>query len=966
MGEILLRIGKQPVCPLGPAVTKFSFWSVFVRRGRFSVAGLCISLLCLLQAGVWAQGASDSIALPDQREDFHLFVLAGQSNMAGRGQVAPMDEKVHPRVLMLNQDASWGPAVDPLHFDKPRVVGVGPGKAFAVRYAEDHPGVTVGLVPCAAGGSPLDAWTPGGYHSQTDSHPYDDAVARCQLASRDGVIKGILWHQGESDSKPAMSETYAQKLEELIARLRSDLDAQQVPFLIGQLAQFEEKPWSPSRETVNAAHQQVAKQTELAAFVPSDGLTPKSDRVHFDAASARELGQRYYAAYQFLDANTARLVLPPSANNPRNSEGDFLVLDSGRILFIYTRFTGGAGDADSADLMLRMSDDGGRSWSQRDEVVLRNEAAMNIMSVSLLRLHDGRIGLFYMRKNSLADCRPVVRFSSDQAKSWSEPVEIVSDEHVGYYVLNNDRVVQLDDGRLVVPLALHNTPESTQPDWAGQITSYQSNDAGKTWSPSQTLQMVYAADGSRITAQEPGVVSLRDGRLMKWVRTDAGQQYKCFSTDRGDSWSKLQPMDLPSPRSPASIERIPATGDLLAVWNDHTQLPLDERKNRTPLSVALSADDGETWSESLAIETSPQGWFCYTAIEFLEDAVLLGYCAGEQAADKHLATTVVKRLPHQQLYTQLRTATIVRQARIWDSAKHSAFTDLLHYNDTWFCVFREGTKHVSPDGALRVLSSPDAVNWESAALVTHPHADLRDAKLTVTPSGQLMLSGAGAMHPEQGYKHQSMSWFSDDGRTWSPASLIGERDYWLWRTTWQAGQALAVGYHTGDGQDKHVRLYSSTDGKEFRSLVANLFSEGYPNETAMLYNDAGQATCLLRRDGASQTGMLGTAQPPYTQWHWRDLGVRIGGPQMLELPDGRIVAAVRLYDSRVRTALCWLNVESGTLTEFLSLPSGGDTSYPGMVWHDNHLWVSYYSSHESSGSSFTSAIYLSKVDLGLH
>ena len=110
--------------------------------------------------------------------------------------------------------------------------------------------------------------------------------------------------------------------------------------------------------------------------------------------------------------------------------------------------------------------------------------------------------------------------------------------------------------------------------------------------------------------------------------------------------------------------------------------------------------------------------------------------------------------------------------------------------------------------------------------------------------------------------------------------------------------------------------------------------------------------CLLRRDGSPNSGLLGTAGPPYTQWQWKDLGVRIGGPHMLRLPDGRFVAAVRLYDGGARTSLCWVDPEAGKITEHLKLPSGGDTSYAGLVFHDGLLWVSYYSSHEGKTSIY--------------
>jgi hypothetical protein len=137
-----------------------------------------------------------------------------------------------------------------------------------------------------------------------------------------------------------------------------------------------------------------------------------------------------------------------------------------------------------------------------------------------------------------------------------------------------------------------------------------------------------------------------------------------------------------------------------------------------------------------------------------------------------------------------------------------------------------------------------------------------------------------------------------------------------------------------------------------------LFDDGQPNETSLLFLPDQSCLCLLRRDGQPGTGKLGAAKPPYTNWTWKDLGLRIGGPHMIRLPDGRIVAAGRLYDGAVRTSLLWLDPSAGKLTEFLKLPSGGDTSYPGLVWHDGLLWVSYYSSHEGK-----TCIYLAKVRL---
>ncbi len=293
--------------------------------------------------------------------------------------------------------------------------------------------------------------------------------------------------------------------------------------------------------------------------------------------------------------------------------------------------------------------------------------------------------------------------------------------------------------------------------------------------------------------------------------------------------------------------------------------------------------------------------------------------------------------------------------KIWDRAPHNAFTDLVRFQDRWFCVFREGKAHVSDDGAFRVITSADAVNWESAALIASADSDLRDPKITVAPDGQLMLNGFAALHDKSRHTHQSLAWFSKDGRAWSDRIEIGDPDFWLWRVTWHKSEAYGIGYSTGN--DRLVRLYSSSDGRHYDTRVASLSDAGRPNETSLVF-EGDAAFCLLRRDGNPNTGLFGISQPGYTKWGWKDVGTRIGGPHMLRLADGRLLAAVRLYDGGTRTALCWIDRQTGKLSEAMKLPSGGDTSYAGLALHDDAIWVSYHSSHEGKTS-----IYLAKIKL---
>ncbi len=218
-------------------------------------------------------------------ENMRLFLLIGQSNMAGRGQVEPQDKVPHPRVFMLTKELAWVPAVDPVHFDKPERIGVGLARTFGAVVADADPAAVIGLVPAAFGGSALDEWTPGAPH-------YVNAVARAREAMKHGKLAGILWHQGESDSKPELAATYAARFARMIAQLRIELGAENVPVIVGETGRFR-----PDGAAVNAALAAVPQSVPRCAFVSAEGLADQGDKLHFDAAANRELGRRYAKAW---------------------------------------------------------------------------------------------------------------------------------------------------------------------------------------------------------------------------------------------------------------------------------------------------------------------------------------------------------------------------------------------------------------------------------------------------------------------------------------------------------------------------------------------------------------------------------------------------------------------------------------------------------------------------------------------
>jgi hypothetical protein len=231
--------------------------------------------------------AAEPVRLPP-KENLRIFLLIGQSNMAGRGKPLTADDTTpHARVLVFNKDQAWAPAVDPLHFDKPAVVGVGLGLTFAKTLAEADAAITIGLVPAAFGGSPIADWSRGGKH-------YVAAVARAKAALASGELAGILWHQGESDAAPEKAALYQAKLDQLIADLRTDLSAPAVPFLVGTLADTAK---GAGVATINQALRTVPDRVKQTGCVLAEGLTMSRDKIHFDAESYRQLGRRYAAEW---------------------------------------------------------------------------------------------------------------------------------------------------------------------------------------------------------------------------------------------------------------------------------------------------------------------------------------------------------------------------------------------------------------------------------------------------------------------------------------------------------------------------------------------------------------------------------------------------------------------------------------------------------------------------------------------
>ena len=316
---------------------------------------------------------------------------------------------------------------------------------------------------------------------------------------------------------------------------------------------------------------------------------------------------------------------------PRNSEASVVELSDGRLLMAWSQFLAGTTDWTEARISARLSSDRGRSWG--DFFVLQEIIGeMCTYSPSLLRLHSGSLGLAFFVKNSKGDNRVFWRNSTDEGENWSSAIAITPTP--AYYVINNDRVIQLLNGRLLAPIAYvpqfvdHMTPFSSFCSW--------SDDEGQTWQRGSDEVSL-----PKRGALEPGLVERGDGSVLMFIRTQMGSAYRAVSHDQGESWSDVRSIGAVASEAPTCIKRIPSTGDLLMIWN-HVWDPYRSHWGRSPLAAAVSSDDGETWHNLHNIEEDPGHTYSYTSITFVDDEVVLTYYRGRAVERGTQATSGVE------------------------------------------------------------------------------------------------------------------------------------------------------------------------------------------------------------------------------------------------------------------------------------------------------------------------------------
>ncbi|MCC7333627.1 MAG: exo-alpha-sialidase [Pirellulaceae bacterium] len=358
------------------------------------------------------------------------------------------------------------------------------------------------------------------------------------------------------------------------------------------------------------------------AFGVADSLKQLLDDENADTAyrAAQSLLVLSGTAPESAGADVSTVVYQATPEHPRYTEGSIVELNDGSLLFAVTEFHGSGSDFAKAHIVGRQSSDGGRTWAT-PRVLQANTGGMNVMSVTLRRLADNSIAMFYLQKNSHSDLAPYLRLSTDEAATFGEPIKVSSTS--GYHVVNNDRVTALSTGRLLLPAA--STPDVAT-DNHFQSHCFLSDDGGQTWRDGKGK-----VDADKRGAMEPEVVELKDGRIMMLVRTQLGYPGKAYSEDGGDTWSPMTTLGVQGPEAPATLRRIPSTGDLLLVWNNTYTAGAGHGGERTPLTAAISRDEGETWSVVDNLESDLSRTFSYISLTFVRNRAVMSYWDQDKA-----------------------------------------------------------------------------------------------------------------------------------------------------------------------------------------------------------------------------------------------------------------------------------------------------------------------------------------------
>lgn len=319
-----------------------------------------------------------------------------------------------------------------------------------------------------------------------------------------------------------------------------------------------------------------------------------------------------------------------------------------------------------------------------------------------------------------------------------------------------------------------------------------------------------------------------------------------------------------------------------------------------------------------------------------------------------------------QAQAQAPKAELVSVEKIWDKGSHNAFTDITRFQNLFYCAFREADGDAGKNGVIRLLLSASGKTWIDAGTVSESGVDLRDPKLLVTPDEKrIYLLCSGVVYDGTQVKSRRSRYATTlDGKVWTPLQKLLNEGETLGRAAINPADkrfySAVYNIHPNSGgpapeKEFSLKTFASADGSVWQ-LNSIMNVPGQPNDAVVRFLKNGSAMALVKRDAMDKRGVIGTAQPPYREWTWASAGVPLGGPNFIELPDGKLIAGSRGFGATPGPHMVLFAMAPTGLAPILELPSGGDCSYPGFYWHDDLLHVTYYSSHEGKA-----AIYYARV-----
>ena len=328
---------------------------------------------------------------------------------------------------------------------------------------------------------------------------------------------------------------------------------------------------------------------------------------------------------------------------------------------------------------------------------------------------------------------------------------------------------------------------------------------------------------------------------------------------------------------------------------------------------------------------------------------------------------------------QLPEVRAVSIKRIFHNGEHNAFTDMIRFKGRYFLAFRScpDGHGVSNKASVIILSSDDAQTWEVVHRFHVKDRDTRDPHFLKFKDKLFIYTGTWYCKSDMAKppvyninQHLGYSVWTEDGKSWSmPVMLEGTYGHYIWRAAAIGNKAYLCGRRKHDFMELNDRasrneimesvLLESDDGLVCRKKA--FFQEKNGDETAFLFETGGLVTAIARR--GRNNAELCVSQTPYTNWQRTDLGRYIGGPLLAKWGTRYIVGGRQQTDNGYVTTLYWLH--ENQLHEFITLPSGGDNSYPGFVeLSPQQAFISYYSSHEKDENGQTiTAIYLAKIEI---